>query len=54
MSDNRYTPALAAEICQHLSEGEPLRQICRDPGMPPESSVRAWASDKPEFAAQYQ
>lgn len=53
MNDNRYTPALAAEICRRLSDGEPLRQICRDPGMPPESSVRTWARDKPEFAAQY-
>jgi hypothetical protein len=25
----KYTPELAAEICERLSNGEPLRQICR-------------------------
>jgi hypothetical protein len=32
-----------------------LRQVCRDQGMPPESSVRQWArDDRNGFAAQYQ
>ena len=55
MTDTRYTPELAAAICKRVSEGEPLRQVCRDQGMPPESSVRQWSrDDRNGFAAQYQ
>ena len=31
------------EICNRLSEGEPLAQICRDSGMPSDQVVREWA-----------
>ena len=31
---SKYTPELAAEIARRLSDGEPLRQICRDEHMP--------------------
>src|SRR5262245_55391125 len=49
-----YTPGLAAEICRRLAEGETLRAICRDIGMPAESTVRAWAvDDRDGFSAQY-
>ena len=55
MPETRYTPELADEICRRMSEGEPLRQICRDRGMPPESTVRQWCrDDRARFAAQYQ
>jgi hypothetical protein len=51
---SRYTPELAAEICRRMSEGEPLRQICRDLDMPPESTVRSWARNNTGgFAADY-
>jgi hypothetical protein len=51
---SRYTPGMAAEICRRMSEGEPLRQICRDPDMPPESTVRSWArANTGGFAADY-
>src|ERR1051325_2910649 len=53
MPETRYTPERANEICRRMSEGEPLRQICRDLGMP-ESSVRQWCrDDRSGFAAQY-
>jgi hypothetical protein len=32
-------------ILGRLAAGEPLRTICREDGMPDESSVRAWALD---------
>lgn len=41
------------EILERLANGESLRQICRDAGMPNESSVRYWVVDDPFFAAQY-
>lgn len=39
---SKYTPELAEEICQRLSEGEPLRQICRDEHMPAWQKVYEW------------
>ena len=56
-----YTPELADEICERLSQGESLATICRDPHMPPESTVREWVGDdrgndengRPGFAARY-
>lgn len=48
------TPELAALICERMAKGESLRSICRDEGMPAESTVRFWAiEDKDGFAAQY-
>ena len=39
---SKYTPELFAEICERLSKGEPLAQICRDEHMPAERTVRDW------------
>ena len=38
----KYTKELAEEICQRLSDGEPLRQICRDPHMPAWQTIYDW------------
>lgn len=49
-----YTEEIADEICRRLAEGESLRSVCRDDGMPAESTVRAWVlDDKEGFSAQY-
>jgi hypothetical protein len=49
-----FTAEIAETICRRLAEGEPLRAICRDEGMPPESTVRQWALDDVDgFAARY-
>lgn len=54
MTDSRYTAELAADILRRVSEGEPLRQVCRDKSIP-ESTVRQWARDDREgFAARYE
>ena len=39
---SKYTPELAAEICERLSDGEPLRQICRDEHMPAWQKIYEW------------
>jgi hypothetical protein len=39
---SKYTPELAAEICERLSNGEPLRQICRDDHMPAWQKIYEW------------
>jgi hypothetical protein len=39
---SKYTPELAKEICERLSDGEPLRQICRDNHMPAWQKIYEW------------
>lgn len=49
-----YTPELARLICERIAAGESLRSVCRDDGMPDESTVRAWALDNTQgFYPQY-
>lgn len=48
-----YTPELAAEVCRRISEGESLRQVCRDESMPSTSTVMKWARELPEFTELY-
>jgi hypothetical protein len=49
-----YNETLGTRICERLAAGEPLRVICRDKGMPAESTVRGWGHDpKHVFSAQY-
>lgn len=47
-----YTEKAAAEICNRISEGEPLRQICRDDKMPAWRTVYEWMVEVPDFAAR--
>ncbi len=46
------TPALHDRILDLLSEGVPLRAICRTPGMPSRRTVYRWRSDDPMFERQ--
>lgn len=46
-----FTQEIADEICNRLSEGEPLRQICRDEHMPAWRTVYDWIKADSEFAA---
>lgn len=53
-----YTPEIAAEICTQLACGKSLREVCKDPKLPAESTVRGWVMDDatgdPQgFSAQY-
>lgn len=45
-----YTPALADEIVLRISNGEPLRQICRDDHMPHWTVVYDWQSANKDFS----
>lgn len=55
MNGTRYTDEIAADILKRLSEGTPLRQICRDnPDLPPESTIRSrMKNDTGGFRARY-
>ncbi|MFN3627441.1 MAG: hypothetical protein ACK4S3_06130 [Parvibaculum sp.] len=49
-----YTSELADAICERLADGESLRSICRDDGMPDERTVRGWAIENRDgFFPQY-
>jgi Bacteriophage Sf6, terminase small subunit-like len=54
MTQTNYTRDLADTICGRMTEGESLRAICRDPGMPSEGAVRGWAvRDVDGFGERY-
>jgi len=46
-----YSPAVVEAICERLSQGEPMAQICRDEGMPAARTVRDWVGELPDVAA---
>jgi len=49
-----YDHGVAMEIVRRIGEGESLRAICRDDGMPTEGAVRLWVIDDREgFASHY-
>lgn len=47
-----YSAELAASICERIALGESLRAICRDEGMPDQSTVHRWLSQDDEFASK--
>lgn len=49
-----YSQEIADKICERLAAGESLNAICKDDGLPAESTVRRWALlDVEGFAANY-
>ena len=54
MTQTNYTREIADTISTRMAEGESLRAICRDPGMPCEGTVRGWAvRDVDDFGNRY-
>lgn len=48
-----FTQEIADIVCKRMSEGQSLREICRDDDMPAASTICGWASKYPEFREQY-
>jgi hypothetical protein len=49
-----YTKATGDAICEHMSHGKTLREVCRMDNMPPAPTVRGWVlADVDGFAEQY-
>ena len=46
-----YTEEIIREICDRLSTGEPLAQICRDEGMPAVRTVGDWSKERADVSA---
>jgi hypothetical protein len=47
-----YSYKISEEICERLSEGESLIQICRDPHMPSRTTVLGWQKTDPDFRSR--
>lgn len=48
-----YSQELADLICERLAQGESLRSVCRDEGMPAISSIFKWMREHEAFSKQY-
>lgn len=48
-----YTIEIGDDICDRLANGESLRAICADDGMPGRSTVFRWLGDNESFRDQY-
>ena len=53
-----YSEEIAQAICARIAEGEPLRVICREEGMPSKSQVYNWLDPEneafvPEFVGRF-
>ena len=46
-----YDPVVAEKICELLSEGVPLREICRMEGMPPWRNIYFWMARDEDLSA---
>ena len=50
---SKYSPELVDEIIKRVSEGEPLRVICRENGKPNYSTFYDWINELPELAQRF-
>ena len=50
---SKYTPELAAEICERIGRGEPLLQICGDERMPEKRTFYDWLARDDSLSAQF-
>lgn len=48
-----YTQEIADLICERIANGESLRKICADEGMPDKATVFRWLAANDEFATKY-
>lgn len=51
MHDMAFDQLIAARICERIAEGETLDSICSDDDMPSAPTVRRWALENEQFAA---
>lgn len=49
----QFSPELFDTICERIAEGESLRDICKDDGMPNKSSVFRWVGSDDTLRDQY-
>jgi hypothetical protein len=49
-----FTERRGAQICDQLSQGKSLTQICDQPGYPDRGTVRRWIAARPDFRTAYE
>lgn len=49
-----YTEEIGCLICEKLSEGTPLTKVCKEEGLPSQSSVYRWLPLHEDFRLRYQ
>jgi hypothetical protein len=47
---SKFNPELIEAICERLSKGEPLAQICRDEGMPGVQTIADWGKEREDVS----
>jgi len=53
-ADTSYNEAVATEVLDRLADGQTMKAICREPGMPSARTVKRWAAeDVNGFADRY-
>ena len=50
---SKYSDELAELICARIANGESLRSICRDDGMPSKITIQNWLNSNDSFLTQY-
>lgn len=50
---SEFTQEMADAICERIADGQSLRAICLDDGMPSKSTVFKWLGQQEAFADQY-
>ena len=50
---SKYSDALARKICLLVSEGESLRAVCEQDGMPSKATIMRWLASNDSFRDQY-
>lgn len=50
---SKFTEQLADTICERIADGESLRSICSDDGLPGKATVFRWLHDHAAFRDQY-
>lgn len=48
-----YSEEIASKVCERIALGEPLRQICRDEGMPSYGAIYDWLEVNTDFASRF-
>lgn len=48
-----FTQKIADRICERMSDGESLRDICKDAAMPDKKTVLRWVEAREDFRDQY-
>jgi hypothetical protein len=48
-----YNPEIAAEVCGKIAQGQSVRSISAEPGMPGQTTIYQWLQAHDEFAVQY-